>query len=133
MKQLVVIILTFWPVLAQAKETVGVTNQPLDTGDWLSWSLSMILVLMAIGICAWLAKKSRFSGFGHGQMRVVASLTLGTRERILVVQVGSQQYLLGVTHQHIELLDKLAEPLQGTPQTSNFSQQLNRILKGNAR
>ncbi|CAG9296169.1 flagellar biosynthetic protein FliO [Celerinatantimonas diazotrophica] len=133
MRSLFVILLTLWPLVSQAKESLNAEGQPLSSADWLSWILSMVVVLIAIGICAWLAKKTRFNAFGNGQMKVIANLTLGTRERVIVVQVGQTQYLLGVTNQHIELIDKLAEPLHGDSQTPSFAKQLNRILKGNGR
>lgn len=124
------------PLVANAKDAMNAAGQPMETADWLSWGLSMVLVLVAIGVCAWLAKKTRFNVTGQGrQLHVVANLTLGTKERILVVQVGEQQYLLGVTNQHIELLDKLEQPLTSANQQSSagFAQQLNRILKGYGR
>ncbi|MFM2478326.1 flagellar biosynthetic protein FliO [Celerinatantimonas sp. MCCC 1A17872] len=133
MRSIFVILLTLWPLVSQAKESLNADGQPLSSADWLSWILSMVVVLIAIGICAWLAKKTRFNAFGNGQMKVIANLTLGTRERVIVVQVGQTQYLLGVTNQHIELIDKLAEPLQGDSQAPSFAKQLNRILKGNGR
>ncbi|MFM2482642.1 flagellar biosynthetic protein FliO [Celerinatantimonas sp. YJH-8] len=124
------------PTLGWAQESLNANGTPMGTADWLSWGLSMVLVLVAIGVCAWLAKKTRFNAYGQGQqLKVVANLTLGTRERILVVQVGEQQYLLGVTNQRIELLDKLDEPLSSTTvgHSMGFAQQLNRVLKGYGR
>lgn len=128
-----VILLAYFPTLALANENLSASGKPLDATDWVSWGLSMVLVLIAIGICAWLAKKSRLTVYGQGQMKIVANLTLGTQERLLVVQVGTEQYLLGVTKQRIELLDKLAEPLQENQQQLGFAQQLNRMLKGHVR
>jgi len=45
---------------------------------------------------------------------VVTSLSLGAKERIVVVQVADKQLLLGVTAQQVTLLESLAEPLNAT-------------------
>ncbi|MGL4900085.1 MAG: FliO/MopB family protein, partial [Shewanella sp.] len=38
--------------------------------------------------------------------------SLGQKERLVLVQVGGQQYLLGVSAQQVNLIDKLAEPIE---------------------
>lgn len=134
MIRLLSFIFVFWPFYGYAETSLSHSApQGIDSADWLSWSLSLVVVLIAIGLCAWLAKKSRMTSFGQGQMKVIANLSLGTKERVVVVQIGQQQYVLGVTGQHIELIDKLADPLQENTQLSGFAKQLNRMLKGNER
>lgn len=106
-------------------------NSSLQANDALSWSASLVLVIATILVCAWLLKKTRFTQFGSSQLKIVSSLALGTRERILVVEVGSVQYLIGVTGQQINLLDKLDEPLTSPskPAPGHFASQLTRVLK----
>lgn len=56
----------------------------------------------------------RFAGpqlGGRGPMRVLASLPLGQRERVVLVQVGEEQLLLGVAPGRVNLLTKPAEPI----------------------
>lgn len=45
-------------------------------------------------------------------MRVVASLAVGQKERVVLLQVGNQQLLLGVTPTQVNTLQALAEPLR---------------------
>ena len=47
----------------------------------------------------------------QGSLRVVASLTVGQRERAVVVQIGDRQLLLGVAPGRVALLHELAEAL----------------------
>jgi flagellar protein FliO/FliZ len=62
-------------------------------------------------------------------LKVVASHSLGQRERIVVVAVGDQQLLLGVTSQHISLLHTLSEPLPvNEVGQSSFALQLQDVL-----
>jgi len=44
-------------------------------------------------------------------MKVVASLSVGAKERVVVVEVNGQQLLLGVTAGGINTLHTLPEPL----------------------
>ncbi len=60
-------------------------------------------------------------------MRVIASLPVGYKEKLLVVKVGEQQLLVGVTPQQVNFLYRLEEPLdENQPQV--FSQQLGKLM-----
>jgi flagellar protein FliO/FliZ len=83
----------------------------MDAGSMI---LSLLMVLALIIICAFILKRFNLTQQGVSQLRVITSLSLGAKERIMVVQMGEQQLLLGVTAQKITLLDKLAEPLAET-------------------
>ncbi len=79
------------------------------------------VVQMAIGLAvvtglilaaAWLLRRvlGVRSGRGAG-MRVLGALSLGARERAVLVEVGSRQLLLGVAPGRVETLHVLEEPL----------------------
>ena len=55
---------------------------------------------------------------GRADFRVVASLALSTRERLLLVQVGEQQLLLGAVAQGLRCLHVLPQPLASRPPTA---------------
>lgn len=102
-----------------AKETVGNSLQPtpkvgkhvMANMNPASMILSLFLVLGLIIICALILKRFNLSQQSVSHLKVVSTLRLGTKERLIVVQVGEQQLLLGVTNQQITLLETLAEPL----------------------
>ncbi len=94
----------------------------------VSWLMSLGLVLVTIFVCAWVLKKMRFSQFGGAKAKVVTTLALGARERVMVVEIGQQQYLLGVTAQSIQLLDKLDTPLE--VETGAAAERFSRQLQG---
>lgn len=74
--------------------------------------MAMLLVLGLILGLAWLLRRLPGAGFRPGDgLRVVATLPLGTKERAVVVQVGSRQLLLGVSAGGVTLLHELPEPL----------------------
>lgn len=51
----------------------------------------------------------------QGALRVVGSLSLSPRERLLLVQVGAQQLLIGSSAQGMNCLHVLPEPLPTDP------------------
>ena len=80
---------------------------------WDSWALSSLMVIGLILVLGWILRRLRGAALlgGSRQLKIVASLALGQRERVVVVQVGEEQWLLGVTAQQISGLGKLAQPL----------------------
>lgn len=99
----------------------------LGAGGLVGWLLSCALVIGLILALGWLLKKTRLNiRLNDSGLKVVSSLALGYKERLLVVQVGQQQLLIGATPQQISLLCQLDEPLApGAP----FAQQLRKVLK----
>lgn len=90
-----------------AEETTVTT--PLSS--WVTVVFSLFLVIGVILMLAWLMR--RFSGIQStgGQIKTVASMMVGTRERIAVIQVGEEQHLVGVTAHNINHLAKLETPI----------------------
>ena len=93
-----------------------------------SWLLSSLMVIGLILVLGFLLKKSKLAtAMGGGQMRVIASLPVGYKEKLLVVKVGEQQLLVGVTPQQVNFLYRLEQPLdENQPQA--FSQQLGKLM-----
>lgn len=58
---------------------------------------AMVVVLLLIATLAWLARRHLpISTAHHGDLRVVESLVIGHRERLVLVEVGARRLLLGV-------------------------------------
>jgi flagellar protein FliO/FliZ len=81
----------------------------MDAGSMI---VSLLLVLLAVVIAAWILKKLQVGGNTANGLKVITSLNLGSKERLVVVQVGEKQLLLGLTGQQINLLDTLDEPIE---------------------
>ncbi|GAA0815648.1 hypothetical protein GCM10009111_14250 [Colwellia asteriadis] len=80
----------------------------MDAGSMI---LSLLMVLALIIVSAFVLKRFNLVQQGGSQLKVITSLSLGAKERVVVVQAGDKQLLLGVTAQQISLLDTLEEPL----------------------
>lgn len=95
--------------------------------DLVQLALSLVLVVGLIVGGAWLVKRLQVLGpRNSGSLRIVASLALGPKERLLLVQAGERRLLLGVSAQGIVTLDADAGTTAAAsraPQES-FSRQL---------
>jgi len=74
---------------------------------------ALVFVLFLFLVFAKLMKRIQlgYKG-GSSGLNIVSVLALGQRERIIVVQVGEEQLLLGVTSSQINTLHVLEKPLQ---------------------
>lgn len=112
-------------------------------GGLLQAGFGMAAVVGMIFLCAWLARRFGFQRLGSGQLvKVVSSAMVGQRERVVVVEVGSQWLVLGVTSSQVNMLHTLpaqAQPIatatQATPRSpvELFAQKLRESLSGKAR
>lgn len=85
---------------------------PVGAGSLLQVTFSLLLVLGAVFAAAWLVRRLRgLGGPGTDAIRVVAATALGAKERAVLVQVGKQQLLLGVTPGQVNLLHTLNESI----------------------
>ena len=86
------------------------------TGSLIQVTVSLLLVLAAVFAAGWVMRKLRGFGRLHSNaMTVIADLPLGTKERAVLVQVGTQQLLLGVAPGRISTLHVLPEPVASRP------------------
>ena len=70
--------------------------------------LSLLVVLGLFLALAWLARRFLPAAGGRGAMRVVASLSLGARERIVIVELAGEWLVLGVGGGQVQLLARRA-------------------------
>lgn len=95
------------PVVSQARPVV----EPLNSGSVMQMLAGLLLVVGLIFLLAWLLK--RFTGISgqHRSLQVVASLSLSAREKLVLVQAGDKQLLLGVAPGRVNLLQSYDQPL----------------------
>jgi flagellar protein FliO/FliZ len=102
-------------------------------GQLVQLVLGLLLVLGVIFLLAWLLRRVQQAGpTGKGQViDIVGSRALGPRDRLVLVQVGNEQILLGLSPGTITALHVLKEPVQvpATDQaTPEFAQRLMELL-----
>ncbi len=103
--------------------------------------IGLVVVLLVVVALGWAMR--RFGNYGtgsSGQLRVLGGVSVGTRERVVLLQVGEQQLLVGVAPGRVQTLHVLDKPLegasgdavrQGAPgqQGSPFAQRLRQVMR----
>lgn len=96
-------------------------------------SLAFIIVLIYAG--AWYFRRMQLGSGAAQSMRVVSAISVGTRERVVLVQVGEQQLVLGVAPGRVNLLQQidqgsgqLVEPNNQTDSKAVMSKSFAKIL-----
>ena len=92
----------------------------------------LLLVIGLIFLLAWLLRRvQRIGPRGTQVIKLLASQALGPRDRLVLVQVGSEQVLLGLSAGRITPLHVLKDPVHlpdSEPASAEFAQRLMEIL-----
>lgn len=117
-----------------AKSSVGQLTQPIGAGDVLQIFVALVFVLVLIGFAAWLLRKFSVTGFGNtGALRLLSSVSVGQRERIVLVQAGETQILLGVAQGSVRTLHVFDKPVMlenaGPQASQRFAERLASALQ----
>jgi flagellar protein FliO/FliZ len=124
--------------LLLAGEAVAAATTPVPTTDgMISQIVQLVLGLgLVVGLIfglAWLLRRmqNQAGPRGNQAIQLLASQSLGTRERLLLVQVGEEQVLLGLTAGRITPLHVLNEPVvmpASNATTPDFAKRLQELL-----
>ena len=90
---------------------------------------SLIIVLGLLFGLAWLYKKLAIKLPGSSHIKIVSSVMLGPRERILVIEVQGKQRVLGVTSHQINMLFELDQPLVDDVAAPDWRAQFQTLLQ----
>ena len=120
--------------LAAATPTATPATAPGSLGGQLAQMVfGLLLVVGLIFFLAWVLRRMQSTAVKGGQViEIVGSRAIGPRDRLLLVQVGKEQILIGHTPGGIEALHVLAEPVEvsaGARQaTPEFAQRLMELM-----
>lgn len=109
------------PLTAHSAETA---SPGLSAGTYVQAVLALLLIVgLMIGL-AWLARKmTGGQGFGQGGIKIVGGVTLGPRERIVLVEAGDTWLVIGIIPGQIRTLHRFPRgadiELGGLPQPDN--------------
>lgn len=138
--QLFVFLLAITATGLGCAEDVGVVKPSttiISYADMLQWLLALLVVLGLFGFFIWLLRKSgNLSFVGKNQLSVISGLSVGVREKLVLVRVGEKQLLLGVTPGRIDKLleldgdARLFQNLESPVDSGLFAQKLQQVLQG---
>jgi flagellar protein FliO/FliZ len=105
---------------------------PLSVGSLTQLTLSLVAIVGLILLISWALKRLRLAGpRGSGEITVLDELSVGPRERIVLVRVGESQVLVGVGATGIVPLTPLAVPIviKGGNGAPVFAERLREMMK----
>lgn len=109
-----------FPAVAGAQEKAaplaGAGSEPMSLAGMLQMLTGLLLVLLLIFGVAWMARRfGRFSGMASEHLKVIGGLSIGQREKIVIVQAGGARLVLGVSPGGIRTLHVM-DPSEFPPQ-----------------
>lgn len=108
----ILLLALLFPLSVLSNETVAVELQKAPSvmgfGNIVQIIAGLFVVLMMIMGAAWMMK--RYGGLGgvsNADLKIVAGISVGQREKIVVVQAGDTQVLVGIAPGNIQTLHVL--------------------------
>lgn len=121
-----------WPVLAETPvDPIGRSSSmdAFSLSNMLNMFMGLAIVVALILGLAWILRKyGRLPGNNLTDMKVIGGLSLGTREKAVLIEVENTRLLIGVTPGHIQTLHVLGA--QGE-QPSAFDKTLQQLQQKN--
>ncbi len=127
--------LTFAATATAHAQTTAATS-PAPGPSLLPLILTLVFVLALIPVAVWMLKRMGAGGATSAAgLRVVAQVSLGQRERLVVVEAGERWLVLGVTPSSINRIGTLPKgELPAAPDVAgSFASLLNKARKGSDR
>ncbi|MCW8826465.1 MAG: flagellar biosynthetic protein FliO [Gammaproteobacteria bacterium] len=104
---------------------------PISAGSIFQLILMLLFVVGLILFAAWFFRRlGQFGGTNNQVIRYLGGISVGQRERVVLIEVGETQLLLGVAPGRVEKLHKLDVPLELDAANANspFAQKLAELV-----
>ena len=115
----------YFPLLTAAAETARPAYTPpppvaMSTGGVMQVIFSLILVLAAVAVVAWLIKRINLPQQGAASMlKVISGVAVGPRERVVLMEVNDTWLVVGVAPGQVRTLHTMPKGvLQNVPKSN---------------
>ena len=125
--------MTFYFPLSVLAEAVNQTEtisrvEPFSFANMINMVIGLVVVIALILGLAWaLRKYGRLSMSNQVDMKILGGLSLGTRERAVLVQVEGQKILLGVAPGRVNILQNMSAEIK---EDNSFDEKLSKVIEG---
>jgi flagellar protein FliO/FliZ len=105
---------------------------PVSVSSLAQLTLSLLLIVALIFAISWIVKRFKLAGpRGRGDIALLDQLSIGPRERIVLIRVGDRQVLVGVGPAGMVGLTPLETTIQTTssPDAPLFADRLREFVK----
>lgn len=112
----------------------SLSSEPVGLGNYLQMFFGLFIVVgLIVGMAWFMRRMSNMSGMATGNLKVLGGVSVGQRERIVLVQAGDTQLLVGVAPGEIRTLHVMDEPIVTTQSnsktSSGFAEKLHTAIK----
>jgi len=124
---------------AEEKSVTSLTNEPVGAGNYIQMFFGLFIVVgLIVGMAWFMRRMSNMGGMSAGDLKVLGGISVGQRERVVLVQAGETQLLVGVAPGAIRTLHVLDEPIvsrdEASPKVSSgFAEKLHAAIKHRGR
>jgi flagellar protein FliO/FliZ len=102
----------FYDKSAAPAATPATTSNVGSAGHLVNTVIGLALIIALIFGLSFFVKRFGAGGFtNNNQLKILSSMPLGTRERIVLIDAAGQQILLGITPTNINALHVFPEPV----------------------
>lgn len=133
-------ILSFLPSQLLAQDVEKTASPAVGFSGMLAQMVFVLaLVLGLLLAIAWVLRRAGLvQGAVNGHLKVLGGISVGPRERVLLIQAGQEQLVIGVTAAEVSLLHLLSEPVDVSESpdtngllgiTDSFAQKLQHALQ----
>jgi flagellar protein FliO/FliZ len=90
----------------------SVKPAPVVAANPMNMILGLIFLLVIVGAGWWLVKRAGGLQINQGSgLKVIAALSVGPRERVVLIELAGEQWLLGVAPGNVNLLHRFEQPV----------------------
>ena len=124
--------------LPAAQAATGTPAPPVGVPDIFGLGASLAVVLAAVVLVGWLYSRTQgIRGPGSSIITILAAQPLGPKERIVLVEVGGKQIVVGMTAAQLQTLHVFEHPVVDAGEKvavgAAFADRLKTALRGAAR
>lgn len=109
--RLLLSIALFTPFLAAAADTatrpayIPTPPPAVSSGSVMQVFISLLLVLAAVALVAWIMKRINLPQHGAGSLlKIISGVAVGQRERVVLVEINDTWLIVGVAPGHVSTL-----------------------------
>ena len=124
------------------KPIPSLSNEPIGVSNYLQMFFGLfVIVALIIGMAWFMRRMSNMGGMAAGNLKVLGGISVGQRERVVLVQAGNTQLLVGVAPGQIRTLHVMDELIvnqvnsnETTSKSSGgFSEKLHAAIKNRSK
>jgi len=123
---------------AESAQGQGFSSPPsvISTESMLQLLMGLLVVLALIGLLAWLFKKfGVYPANQSGLIKIIASASVGQRERVVLTEINDTWLILGVAPGRVNLLHRISksEIITHSPVDADTKESFPEKLRANLR